>query len=179
MLGNCSFNGLDLDMLEVYKMNWKQFVIAIGIICASCWLVNYCVEATITLSDDEVEVLTWAVGDDYGSLEPYEFKERWNELHSDIFVMLGSDPWPEILVEVKEAYYENNLVSSDDDTLVLDDDINFSMSEITYDSISLTNEIGYTLFEVSSDYKTLTINRECIKSIKWPKGQIVIEFEGE
>ena len=54
--------------------------------------------------EDHADCIIWAFGIDAESDFRTTWPARWNERHSDIFIMLGSDPVTESLKRVGEAY---------------------------------------------------------------------------
>ena len=51
--------------------------------------------------------MAWAFGENWGSVALYTLDELWNERHSDIFVMRGSDLIYESTIRIGRAYMEH------------------------------------------------------------------------
>ena len=49
----------------------------------------------------------WAFGDGWGSLAVSVSDEKWNELHSDLFIVAGSDSIKETTGKIGRAYVEH------------------------------------------------------------------------
>ncbi len=79
------------EMLKTYKMFQDQF-----------YSESFAVAGVA--ADEHMRCLRWAFGEDILSVERRLWPERWNERHSDIFTMIGSDETSESLTLVGQAY---------------------------------------------------------------------------
>lgn len=65
---------------------------------------------TLTLNNNGVydvdECLLWAFGEGYGSEPLYTLNDRWNKLHSDLFMIYGSDNFIKSFERIGKAYKE-------------------------------------------------------------------------
>lgn len=77
-------------------------------------------------ADEYEECLRWAFGDDILGVERRLWPARWNERHSDIFTMLGSDECRESLMKAGRAYCNRPQV------ITIEDGEDFSIIEGNY-----------------------------------------------
>lgn len=63
--------------------------------------VSYVLNMILRPSDS---CMLWAFGDDYGSIENYNFSAKWNKDHSDLLKLSGKELWPEEVYLIINKY---------------------------------------------------------------------------
>lgn len=64
--------------------------------------------ATGLTEEEHYPCLRWAFGEDYLNLRGRDVPDAWNQRHSDIFIIYGSDEYYETFARIGEAYKKLN-----------------------------------------------------------------------
>jgi len=77
-------------------------------------------------TDEYERCLRWAFGEDILSVDLRLWQDRWNERHSDIFIMQGSDECRESLIAVGKAYCNRPLA------ITIEGGCNFTITDCNF-----------------------------------------------
>ncbi len=96
--------------------------------------------------DEYWQCLQWAFGGDVKKIQMQSHPDRWNERHSDIFVMYGYDEVTSSLEKVGIAYMNRNYVDENGTVVIGRDETSITSGEFQLDD-------GTTLSEIFGEQK--------------------------